>query len=53
MVYYERWLQLPVTALSAQPGGTISTPLLPHFRIGRPRLINISFLFFAEPGDFF
>src|SRR5262245_35948453 len=42
-----------VTALSARSGGTNSTPLLPHFRISRPRLINISFLFFAAPGNFF
>jgi hypothetical protein len=33
--------------------GTNSTPLLPHFRIGRPRLINISFLFVAAPEKFF
>jgi hypothetical protein len=39
--------------LSARSCGTKSTPLLPHFRIGRPRLINISSLFFAAPGALF
>jgi hypothetical protein len=39
--------------LSARSGGTNSTPLLPHFRISRPRLINISFLFVAALRAFF
>ncbi len=39
--------------LSARSGGTNSTPLLPHFRINRPQLINTSFLLVAEPGAFF
>ncbi len=39
--------------VSARSGGTNSTPLLPHFRISRPLLINISFPFVAASGDFF
>jgi len=39
--------------LSAWSGGTNSTPLLPHFRISRPRLINISVLFAAALRTFF
>jgi len=27
--------------------------IIPHFRISRPRLINISFLFVAAPGAFY
>jgi len=32
---------------------TNSTPLLPHFRIGRPQPINIPSLFVAAPWTFF